>query len=101
MYYRNELFYRLHSVGPSDRARLYHYACKLAHQSSVVVTASAERYSIWINLRSPGITSDILGQQSLFQFIQVMQHRLTDPENHSDNHPESHSESHDQIETSE
>lgn len=57
MYYRNELFYRLHTVDIANRARLYHYACRLSQQSAVVVTASDERCSIWVSLRSPNVST--------------------------------------------
>lgn len=53
MNYRNELFYRLHTVELQKRAQLYHYACKLAQTDAVVVTASEKSYSIWVSLRSP------------------------------------------------
>ena len=56
MYYRNELFYRLHTVDISNRARLYHYACKLAQRDTIVVSASDISCSIWVSLRSPGAT---------------------------------------------
>lgn len=52
MYYRNELFYRLHTVDLGNRARLYHYACKLAQRDRVVVSASDHSCSIWMSLRS-------------------------------------------------
>ncbi|HEY9662593.1 MAG TPA: hypothetical protein V6C65_29415 [Allocoleopsis sp.] len=53
MYYRNELYYRLHTADINQRARLYHYACKMAHYDTVVVTACDRTCSIWISLRSP------------------------------------------------
>jgi hypothetical protein len=65
MYYQNELFYRLHSVGISTRAQLYHYACKLAQRDNVVVTASAQQCSIWVSLRSPSVTALTLRRQPL------------------------------------
>lgn len=57
MHYRGELFYRLHTVEFSSRARLYHYACKLARHSHVVVSVSEQRCSLWISLRSPLIST--------------------------------------------
>jgi hypothetical protein len=53
MYYRNELYYRLHTVESKKRSRLYHYACKLSLTEIVIVTANSETYSLWISLRSP------------------------------------------------
>lgn len=57
MYYRSELYYRLHTVDVGHRARLYHYACKLSRQSAVVVTTNDKACSLWLNLRSPSATA--------------------------------------------
>jgi hypothetical protein len=65
MYYRNELFYRLHTVGIGTRAQLYHYACRLARRDNVVVTASERQCSIWVSLRSPSVTALTLRRQPL------------------------------------
>jgi len=51
MYYRNELYYRLQSVTVTHRAKLYHYACKLAQSHPVIVTTRADECSVWISLR--------------------------------------------------
>jgi hypothetical protein len=55
MLYRNELFYRLQTVSTTHRARLYRYACKIAQQHTVVVTALPNEYSMWVSLRSPSL----------------------------------------------
>lgn len=57
MYYRNELFYRLHTVDINHRARLYHYACRLSLRDEIVVTATDTTCSIWVSLRSPGASN--------------------------------------------
>lgn len=54
MYYRHELYYRLHTADISKRAKVYHYACKMAQQSAIAVTASQQQCSIWVSLRGPG-----------------------------------------------
>lgn len=51
MYYRSELYYRRHAANIRQRARIYHYACKLAHRTSVVVTTTTDHCSIWVSLR--------------------------------------------------
>ncbi len=53
MYYRSELFYRLHSADVAQRARLFQYACRLSQQDKVVVTLSENSCSVWVSLRSP------------------------------------------------
>jgi len=53
MYYRNELYYRLHMVESQKRSRLYHYACKLSLTETVIVTTTPKNCSLWISLRSP------------------------------------------------
>ncbi len=52
MYYRGELYYRLHSAGIALRARVYHYACKMILHENVIVTADEQSCSIWVSLRS-------------------------------------------------
>jgi hypothetical protein len=69
MYYRNELFYRLHTIGLEHRARLYHYACKLAHHDTVIVTTTNDRCSIWVSLRSPSATALNMRNQPLPPFM--------------------------------
>lgn len=69
MYYQNELFYRLHTVPTSIRARLYHYACKLARKDTVLVTNADSMCSIWVSLRSPSITATHLRNQELPDFL--------------------------------
>lgn len=51
MYYRNELYYRLQSVTVAHRAKLYHYACKLAAKHPVLVTTRSDECSVWVSLR--------------------------------------------------
>lgn len=57
MYYRSELYYRLHTVDVEQRAGLYLYACKLSQENTVVVTSTDKACSLWLNLRSSGATS--------------------------------------------
>lgn len=52
MYYRSELYYRLQTVDVQQRARLYHFACRIAQHEAVVVTTNQRSCSLWINLRS-------------------------------------------------
>lgn len=69
MYYRNELFYRLHAVPSQQRAHLYHYACKLARRNNVLITASSQAYSVWVSLRSPSAAALKLRRQSMPHFL--------------------------------
>jgi len=68
MYYSSELYYRLHTVDARQRARLYHYACKLSRQNAVVVTASDSVCSLWLNLRSSSAT-DIPSDSRLLPLV--------------------------------
>lgn len=72
MYYRSELFCRLQSVPARYRAQLYHYACRLAQKESVVISAGAEQYSIWVGLRSPNAIELITGNCPLPSFLQFV-----------------------------
>jgi hypothetical protein len=74
MYYQNELFYRLHTVDIKARARLYHYACKLAQKDFVVVTADHDRCSVWVSLRSPSVSALVLRQKPLPPFVETLEH---------------------------
>ncbi len=69
MYYRNELFYRLHTISSESRARLYHYACKLSKHDCVVVTTTDDTCSLWVSLRSPNIAALRLRRQMLPTFV--------------------------------
>jgi len=69
MYYRNELFYRLHTAPSWSRARLFHYACRLAQHDHIVVTAAEETYSIWVSFRSPNLTASKLRKQLLPSYV--------------------------------
>jgi hypothetical protein len=71
MYYRNELFYRLHSIEMRHRARLYHYACRLAQKEAVIVSATSTSCSIWLSLRSPHATASNLHSHGLPAFMDV------------------------------
>ena len=71
MYYRSELFYRLHTVDIKYRARLYHYACKLAQHDAVMVSATDTSCSIWVSLRSPSATASNLRHQKLPPFMDI------------------------------
>ncbi|MBD1869793.1 hypothetical protein H6F88_28210 [Oculatella sp. FACHB-28] len=73
MYFRSELFYRLHTVGIEHRARLYHYACRLARHDAVIVTASDADCSVWVSLRSPSITALSLRSELFPPLIDVLQ----------------------------
>jgi hypothetical protein len=84
MYYRNELFYRLHSVSLENRARLYHYACKMARNDIVVVTATADRCSIWVSLRSPSMMAQTLRDQPLPPFVEPARELFPDNSQTSD-----------------
>jgi len=71
MVYRNELFYRLQTATEAHRAKLYQRACQLAqqevaHEPTVVVTASEQAYSIWLSLRSANLC-----QSNPLQLIKV------------------------------
>lgn len=57
MYYRSELYYRLHTVDAEQRAGLYHYACKIPQDNAVVVTVTDKACSLWLNLRSSAATN--------------------------------------------
>ncbi len=70
MYYKDELFYRLHTVELRYRARLYHYACTMAQQDTIIVSASEKKCSIWVGLRSPSVNPKTLRHQPLPQFVQ-------------------------------
>ncbi|RMF63475.1 MAG: hypothetical protein D6742_17475 [Cyanobacteria bacterium J069] len=52
MHYRSELYYRLHTVESQQRARLYHFACRIAQRETVAVSANDHTCSIWVSLRS-------------------------------------------------
>lgn len=72
MYYRNELFYRLYSIDLKHRARLYHYACKLAQKDVVVVTSTDVSCSIWISLRSASAIAQNPYEQKLPTFMEFL-----------------------------
>ncbi|HIK55362.1 MAG TPA: hypothetical protein IGS37_09385 [Synechococcales cyanobacterium M55_K2018_004] len=55
--YRSELYYRLRTVPYKQRARLYHFACKMAQRDRVLVTTSSTTCSLWMSLRSPSARS--------------------------------------------
>jgi hypothetical protein len=80
IYYRNELFYRLHTVNRPQRSRLYHYACKLARSSQVLVTASEQKCSLWISLRSPNLTAPDAIAHALPSFADLTQDEHSEPE---------------------
>ncbi len=82
MYYRSELYYRLHTVDARLRARLYHYACKLSRQNAVVVTTSDNVYSLWLNLRSSSVT-DISSDSRLLPLMDFFSEQPCPP--HSQN----------------
>lgn len=65
MYYRHELFYRILTVPIHRRARLYHYACRLAQRGKVVVSTTDTYCKLWISLRNSTITADQTIEQSL------------------------------------
>lgn len=69
MYYRNELFYRLHTVPLNLRARLYHYACQLAQEDQVVVTVIDDACSLWVSLRSPNAAALSSQNEKLPEFV--------------------------------
>ncbi len=71
MCYRNELFYRLHSIDIRHRARLYHYACRLAQRDRVVVSATDASCSIWVSLRSSHVQESNLHLQKLPSFMHL------------------------------
>lgn len=70
MHYRNDLFYRLYTVGLEQRARLYHYACRMAQRDLVIVTATPKQCSIWVSLRSPSVTALNLRSQLLLADVE-------------------------------
>lgn len=54
MLHENELYGLVYEFGADHRLRAYQCACELVEQKiPVVITASLERYTIWISLRSP------------------------------------------------
>lgn len=54
MWYNNELYGLARELSDSHRLKGYQIACELAEQEApVVVTASDDRYAIWIGLRAP------------------------------------------------
>lgn len=54
MWYNNELYGLARQLSGSHRLKGYQMACELAEQGTpVVVTASDDRYAIWISLRAP------------------------------------------------
>jgi hypothetical protein len=65
MYYRNELFYCLYSIEIKQRARLYHYACKLAQDHMVIISSTDVLCHIWISLRSEGAIAQGSGNLEL------------------------------------
>ncbi|MDX2213208.1 MAG: hypothetical protein SFY66_07955 [Oculatellaceae cyanobacterium bins.114] len=73
MFYRNELFYRLHSIDIRNRARLYHYACRIAQRDSVVVSATDVSCSIWVSLRSSHAQASTLHNHRLPSFMELIQ----------------------------
>ncbi|NJL36882.1 MAG: hypothetical protein HC840_05375 [Leptolyngbyaceae cyanobacterium RM2_2_4] len=75
MYFRSELFHRLHTVGIEHRARLYHYACRLSRHDTVVVTANNVDCSVWVSLRSSSITALSLRSELFPPLIDVLQER--------------------------
>lgn len=69
MYYRNELFYRLHAVPLDLRARLYHYACQLAQENQVVVTIAEDTCCLWVSLRSSNVAALSVYKEKLQDFV--------------------------------
>lgn len=57
MSYHNELFYRWYTTDVGQRAKLYHFACKLSQRgATVVLTVSDSSCSFWISLRSRSLS---------------------------------------------
>lgn len=61
-----ELYYRLRSTTVENRARLYHSACRLSQQSktSVIMTVSPTRCSLWVDLRNRDAALTLLQKRS-------------------------------------
>lgn len=54
MRHQDELYGHLYEFDARSRLQAYQIACRLMEQAvPVLMTASAQRYVIWINLRSP------------------------------------------------
>ena len=51
MCYHSELYYRRYTASIRHRAKIYHYACKLANRTSIIVTTTSRQCSIWVSLR--------------------------------------------------
>ncbi|MGG6295957.1 hypothetical protein ACQ4M4_16330 [Leptolyngbya sp. AN02str] len=75
MYCRGELYYRLHSADLKLRARVYHYACKMAIRETVVVTATDMNCSIWVSLRSQSLKPIAQRYQPLPSFMEFISDR--------------------------
>jgi len=80
MYYRNELYYRLHTVGISQRSKLFHYACKLSRKTTLVLTTNLRECSIWVNLRgqTPNTFGSTMGLPSFEAFLQGTRQAIPD-----------------------
>ncbi|MBD1911971.1 MULTISPECIES: hypothetical protein [unclassified Leptolyngbya] len=80
MYYRNELYYRLYTVNISRRARLFHYGCKLASHSTLVLTTNLRDCSIWVSLRGQTASSfgSAVGLPSFEEFLAGAEQAVAD-----------------------
>jgi len=80
MYYRNELYYRLDTANVSQRAKLFHYACKLSRKTTLVLTTNVRECSIWVSLRgqTPSTFGSTLGLPSFEDFMAGSKHMGSD-----------------------
>ncbi len=64
LYFRNELYYRVATINLDQRARLYHYACRISQKSYAVVTMTQIHCSLWVSLR--GSATDLVAQALIY-----------------------------------
>lgn len=85
LHYQNELYYRAKQVDTAQRSHLYRLACRLAdQQANIVLSATDQQYSLWVNLRNQKLAVMSLRQatqrptDSLFSLL-PLPNELADP----------------------
>jgi hypothetical protein len=69
MHYRSELFYLLYTADAQYRSQVYHYACKLAQNNTIVISMTEASCRIWVSLRSPQAIASILQKHPIPKYL--------------------------------
>ena len=72
--YDGEMFCCLCTLSIDYRAELYHYACHLMKNESVVITVSDNHCQVWVNLRSlnlGNLKSQYIDETSIHEFLEL------------------------------